>query len=354
VSSDEEWAGDESRRGRRKGKYEHKGQGRRKGKKMQQQQQVEEQAEQEDDADSCREGDGGGGKQEEQQEDGDKWDMTSYWNIEREERWRLVKSLMAAKAYKEVVVDAPSKQIEDGHQGKLERKEVARKDEMSKSINRALDFAKFGNEHGCTTAGALRKALKKGRGKQLKSAEERLQVLQMQIKIRKYVYRIFRPVKGAWLALREEVGAGSGGWRWRLHRSSWQRLWHRGSSGHPEPVDPSKKQGRGGGEGRQCAKKQRRRSRSWWPRMRSLRTAARFGRSTPRAGSQTMVLHSCITMWIGLGLVWAMLVTTSKTQRTSSVSDDDDVERSSPEEVRAWVDEHQTQAQAQAPFQAQA
>jgi hypothetical protein len=49
-----------------------------------------------------------------------------------------------------------------------------------------------------------------------------------------------------------------------------------------------------------------------------------------------------------------MLVTTSKTQRTSSVSDDDDVERSSPEEVRAWVDEHQTQTQAQAPFQAQA
>jgi hypothetical protein len=36
------------------------------------------------------------------------------------------------------------------------------------------------------------------------------------------------------------------------------------------------------------------------------------------------------------------------------LSDDDDVEHSSPKEVRAWVDEYQTQAQAQAPFQAQA
>jgi hypothetical protein len=34
------------------------------------------------------------------------------------------------------------------------------------------------------------------------------------------------------------------------------------------------------------------------------------------------------------------------------LSDDDDVERSSPKEVRAWVDGYQTQAQAQAQAEA--
>jgi hypothetical protein len=54
------------------------------------------------------------------------------------------------------------------------------------------------------------------------------------------------------------------------------------------------------------------------------------------------------TMWIGLGLVWTMLVTTSKTQGPSSVTTTTSSAAHSPKEVRAWVDEYQTQAQAQA------
>ena len=72
---------------------------------------------------------------------------------------------------------------------------------MSTSINKALNFARFAADTELKSVGALRKALKKGgKSKALKSQGDRLEVLQQQIKIRKYVYRVFRPVPGAWLS----------------------------------------------------------------------------------------------------------------------------------------------------------
>ena len=325
--------------------------------------------------------------------------MTSYWNIEREERWRLVKSLMAAKAYKEVVVDATSKQIEDGHQGKLERKEVARKDEMSKSINRALDFAKFGSEHECKTVGALRKALKKGRGKQLKSEEERLQVLQMQIKIRKYVYRIFRPVKGAWLSgkksellakvgeltelveemIREEQKDVSiGGLR---RRPSVEAAPGRAANPHADSLTLQlDKQYEVEVEIAQklvatlVAQGQFRAPRAGRPQQkaRARRRGGAAVRKEATEAEQELVAEDAQfeddgTLWQvyttrwepGHGVTLLYYDVDRIRSRLDDVgddledpedllSDDDDVERSSPTEVRAWVDEYQTQAQAQA------
>ena len=92
-----------------------------------------------------------------------------------------------------MIVDRPRKEIEAGYSGKLEGKEVANKKTMTSSINKSLDFEKFGEEDELKTPGALTQALKG------KTKAEQLQVMQMQIKIRKYVYRVYRPVEGAWL-----------------------------------------------------------------------------------------------------------------------------------------------------------
>ena len=64
----------------------------------------------------------------------------------------------------------------------------------AKPVNKALDFARFDDEIEVKSVGALRKLLAR------KPKEKELELLQMQIKIRKYVYKVFRPVPGAWLS----------------------------------------------------------------------------------------------------------------------------------------------------------
>ena len=78
--------------------------------------------------------------------------------------------------------------VEEGDRGKLDRKEVARAAAMKSAVNKALDFARFDDEIEVKSVGALRKLLAR------KPKEKKLELLQMQIKIRKYVYKVFRPV----------------------------------------------------------------------------------------------------------------------------------------------------------------
>ena len=66
-------------------------------------------------------------------------------------------------------------------------------------MNKALDFARYGEEEELKSVGAFRAALRKA-----KTKEGQLQVMQMQIKIRRYVYRVNRPVPGAWLSGKKE------------------------------------------------------------------------------------------------------------------------------------------------------
>jgi hypothetical protein len=107
----------------------------------------------------------------EEEEEEEEWSMTSYFNIDREVRWQLLKSLMnkkkgAEKGYKEIIVDRPKTEIEKGHQGKLDRRKVARVETMKGAMNKALDFARFGDEDELETVeGELRSYLHHSKAK---------------------------------------------------------------------------------------------------------------------------------------------------------------------------------------------
>ena len=69
------------------------------------------------------------------------WDTTSFFNIAREKRWEIIKSIQ--KNYKQLCVEDPKERMEVHDEAAVERSREARREEINKARGRWLNYKKM-------------------------------------------------------------------------------------------------------------------------------------------------------------------------------------------------------------------
>jgi hypothetical protein len=124
---------------------------------------------------------GGSGNQEEINEQVEAWDVTSFFSLPREKRWRIIKDVQ--RNYRDLCVLAPKKKVEEHDAAKVNRYRDARSKEIEKCLDRAARYAEFSLIAPCTTVEQL-EAL----NTPSTSVNEHLKVLRDQIRVRRHVF----------------------------------------------------------------------------------------------------------------------------------------------------------------------